>query len=191
MPSGLRWVSLRTACGCRSLHGRIQTAPRGSLEQNGLLDSGFTAVHAIHVTSGEISALSRADATVCACPTTERNLGDGTVPADRYLSAGVPISLGSDSNVQINLLVDARELEYHLRMLQLERAVLSAKQLFHCASEAGARSLGAPSGSLDIGLSRTSSQWRSTTPHWLEPIRNPCGVGSSFPPNEAPCGTSW
>ena len=125
--------------------------PVDLLEQKGLLDSGFTAVHAIHVTSGEISALSRADATVCACPTTERNLGDGTVPADRYSSAGVPISLGSDSNVQINLLEDARELEYHLRMLKLERAVLSAKQLFHCASEAGARSLRAPAGSLDIG----------------------------------------
>ncbi len=121
------------------------------LEENGLLDSQFTAVHAIHVTQEEIGALARAGAMVCACPTTERNLGDGTLPADRYLSAGVRISLGSDSNVQINLLEDARELEYHLRMLKLERAVLAAKQLFSCATQAGARSLGAPSGSLEVG----------------------------------------
>jgi formimidoylglutamate deiminase len=121
------------------------------LDRNGLLDSRFTAVHAIHVTSDEISALARASAMVCACPTTERNLGDGTIPADRFSSAGVGISLGSDSNVQINLLEDARELEYHLRILKLERAVLGAKQLFSCATEAGAASLGAPGGSLEAG----------------------------------------
>lgn len=121
------------------------------LDRNGLLDFRFTAVHAIHVTAGEIAALSRAGAIVCACPTTERNLGDGTAPADQFSSAGVRISLGSDSNVQINLLEDARSLEYHVRMLKLERAVLAAKVLFSCATEAGAASLGASGGSLEAG----------------------------------------
>jgi formimidoylglutamate deiminase len=122
------------------------------LERHGLLDSHFTAVHAIHVTGEEISALARSGAMVCACPTTERNLGDGTVPADQLSSARVRISLGSDSNVQINLLEDARSLEYHLRMLKLERAVLPAKHLFACATEFGAASLAAPGGSLEPGL---------------------------------------
>lgn len=121
------------------------------LDRNGILHSRFTAVHAIHITSEEISALSRASSTVCACPTTERNLGDGTVPAEQLLSAGVPISLGSDSNVQINLLEDARELEYHLRLSKLERSLLEAKRLFACATEAGAASLGAPGGVLEVG----------------------------------------
>ena len=53
---------------------------------------------------------------VCACPTTERNLGDGVVPADEYLKHGVPICLGTDSHAQIDLFEDARELEYHLRL---------------------------------------------------------------------------
>lgn len=121
------------------------------LDQSGLLDSHFTAVHAIHVTGGEIAALSRAGAMVCACPTTERNLGDGIVPADQFLAANVRVSLGSDSNVQINLLEDARELEYHLRILKLERAMLPAKHLFSCATEGGAASIGAPGGSLEAG----------------------------------------
>jgi formimidoylglutamate deiminase len=133
---------------CTAEHG---FGPVDLLDRNGLLDSRFTAVHAIHVTREEIAALARSGATVCACPTTERNLGDGTVPADQYTSAGVRISLGSDSNVQINLLEDARSLEYHLRMQKLERAVLAAKHLFSCATEAGARSLGAPGGSLEAG----------------------------------------
>jgi formimidoylglutamate deiminase len=128
-----------------------QMRPVELLDRNGLLDSRFAAVHAIYVTGGEISALSRAGSMVCACPTTERNLGDGTVPAGQLLSAGVGVSLGSDSNVQINLLEDARSLEYHLRMVKLERAVLPAKHLFHCATEAGAASLGAPGGALEVG----------------------------------------
>jgi formimidoylglutamate deiminase len=131
--------------------GEYGTRPVELLDRHGLLDSRFTAVHAIHVTGEEISELSLAGATVCACPTTERNLGDGTMPADRYLRAGGRVSLGSDSNVQIGPLEDARELEYHLRILKLERAVLSAKQLFSCATEAGAASLGSPGGSLEVG----------------------------------------
>ncbi len=121
------------------------------LAREGILDPRFTAVHAIHVTENEISALGRAGATVCACPTTERNLGDGTVPADRLWQAGAAVSLGSDSNVQIGLLEDARSLEYHLRIAKLERALLTAPQVFSCATEAGARSLGAPGGSLEPG----------------------------------------
>jgi formimidoylglutamate deiminase len=131
--------------------GEYGMRPVELLDQHGLLDSRFTAVHAIHVTGEEISALSRAGAMVCACPTTERHLGDGTVPADQFLSAGVRVSLGSDSNVQIDLLEDARGLEYHLRILKLERAVLAARQLFACATEAGAASLGSPGGSLEVG----------------------------------------
>ncbi len=134
---------------CIAEYGR---RPVELLDERGLLDSRFTAVHAIHTTSEEIFRLSSAGATVCACPTTERNLGDGTVPADQLLGAGAGISLGSDSNVQIDLLEDARELEYHLRMLKLERVIISAAQLFSCATKAGARSLRAPCGSLEPGL---------------------------------------
>jgi formimidoylglutamate deiminase len=109
---------------------------------------------------------------VCACPTTERNLGDGVVPADEYLKQNVPLCLGTDSHVQIDLLEDARELEYHLRLQKLERAVLGvrrpsvgvghlrdrsladdqasaiAARLFDCAIINGARSIGAPGGVL-------------------------------------------
>src|SRR6202162_6076598 len=51
------------------------------LHEQGILDSRFTAIHAIHITGDEVGYLPRARARVCACPTTERNLGDGTSPA--------------------------------------------------------------------------------------------------------------
>ena len=157
---------------CVEEYGRT---PFALLETEGLLSERFTAVHAIHVTPKAIPSLGRTGAMVCACPTTERNLGDGVVPADEYLKHNVPICLGTDSHVQIDLLEDARELEYHLRLQKLERAVLSVRSptvregsphdhalpdgrasdtaavLFDCATINGARSIGASGGTFEPG----------------------------------------
>ena len=103
------------------------------------------------MTEQEIDQLGAAHGTVCACPTTERNLGDGICPADRLLRSGVRIALGSDSNVQIDLLEDARELEYHLRLQRLERMVLDPVRLIDCATESAAACLAAPGGKLEAG----------------------------------------
>jgi formimidoylglutamate deiminase len=133
--------------------------PLELLQNRNVLDPSFTAIHAIHITEDEIQYLGNANAHVCACPTSERNLGDGAVPANRLAKAGVDICFGSDSNVQIDVLEDARSLEYHLRMNELERAVLApapgqdqlARLLFASATEIGAAALKAPGGVLEIG----------------------------------------
>lgn len=139
--------------------------PVALLADEGLLDSRFTGVHAIHIDAEEIAAMREARALVCACPTTERNLGDGVVPADALFDEDVAVALGTDSHAQIDLLEDARELEYHLRLRRLERNVLApraeendgretsalAARLFECATAHGARSVGAPGGALEPG----------------------------------------
>lgn len=143
---------------CIQEYGR---SPVALLDTEGLLSERFTAVHAIHVTPKAVDALARSGAGVCACPTTERNLGDGVVPADLYFKAKVPVSLGTDSQTQIDLLEDARELEYHLRLQKLQRNVLApddetgtsalAKKLFECATVNGAKAIGLDSGTLEPG----------------------------------------
>jgi formimidoylglutamate deiminase len=146
---------------CLAEHG---VSPSALLEREGLLGRDFTAVHAIHMTPQEISRFSRAGARICACPTTERNLGDGILRADLFLARGVPLSFGTDSNMQIDLLEDARQVEYHLRLHQLERQVLEpqtggapgdasalARLLFKSASRSGAEAFHAPGGSLEPG----------------------------------------
>jgi formimidoylglutamate deiminase len=152
--------------------------PLALLADEGVLGTHFTGIHAIHVTPEEISMLRGAGARVCACPTTERNLGDGIVPADLYFDAGISVALGTDSQAQIDLLEDARELEYNLRLRSLRRNVLAqardeshavgsveatpadsgeprmsalAARLFECASLAGAQSIGAPCGEFAQG----------------------------------------
>ena len=150
---------------CLAEHRRT---PVALLAEEGVLGPHFTGVHAVHVTAEEVKMLAEARACVCACPTTERNLGDGVVPADRLLGAGVRVALGTDSHAQIDLLEDARGLEYHLRLKTLRRNVLAppsdggrweetpevaalAARLFGCATVSGAESIGAHAGSFEPG----------------------------------------
>jgi formimidoylglutamate deiminase len=80
------------------------------------------------------------------------------VKADEMLAAGIRMALGSDSQAQIDPLEDARQMEYHLRLLQQKRAVLDqiggktlAAHLFDSATVHGAGSLAVPAGDLKPG----------------------------------------
>ena len=140
---------------CQHEYGRT---PVDLLASEGLLGKDLVAVHAIHLSVDEIAAFAESKSIVCSCPTTERNLGDGIVPVDAFVKAGVRHALGTDSQAQIDPLEDARELDYHLRLTQQQRAVLDqidgqpiAARLFDCATIHGAQALGLQTGSLHSG----------------------------------------
>jgi formimidoylglutamate deiminase len=132
--------------------------PVALLGREGILGADFTGVHSIHMSSDEAQVIADAGATICSCPTTERNLGDGIIAADVAMKMGIHFALGSDSQAQIAPLEDARELEYHLRLAQQQRSILDqisetsiASRLFNCATLNGARSLGVNAGELRPG----------------------------------------
>jgi formimidoylglutamate deiminase len=139
---------------CRLEHG---LSPPLLLAREGALGEATTLVHAIHVDEGDVRAIGAARATVCACPTTERNLGDGVVPADRLLRAGARLALGVDSHAQADLLDEARLVELNLRLLREKRGVLDeppgtlAARLLEAATAGGMASLGLPGGRLAPG----------------------------------------
>lgn len=143
---------------CIEEYGR---SPVALLATEGLLSERFTGIHLIHVSPKAVRMLAKARAMACACPTTERNLGDGVVPVDAFFKQGIRVALGTDSQVEIDLLEDARELEYHLRLQKIERAVLAsddddehsalAARLLDCATANGAASIQATGGTLEPG----------------------------------------
>ncbi|BDG04217.1 formimidoylglutamate deiminase [Anaeromyxobacter oryzae] len=139
---------------CRAEHGR---SPVGLLASVGALGPTTTLVHAIHVDDADVAVIGSAGATVCACPLTERNLGDGVVPADRLLAAGARLALGVDSHAEVDPLGEARALEGHLRLVRGARAVLDdppgalPARLLDAATAGGMASLGIPGGRLDPG----------------------------------------
>ena len=128
------------------------------LARYGLLSNRTTLVHAIHTEPDEVEAIAQAGATICACPTTERNLGDGILDARRAIERGILFCFGSDSQANIDLLEDARELDYHLRLKRQRRVLLDgidgediSARLFRYASQGGAASLGLSTGALEAG----------------------------------------
>ena len=140
---------------CQAEHGCTPTA---LLAATGCLDrpGGFTAVHAIHLEPADLVAL--AGHNVCACPTTEADLGDGIIPAGDHVRHGVGLALGSDSNAVIDLVQEARLLEMHERLRTRARLCLAGadrqvgQALLDIATVGGARALGRPElGQIRVG----------------------------------------
>jgi formimidoylglutamate deiminase len=124
---------------CLAEHG---CRPIELLARTGCLGERTTVVHATHADGAELDLLASTGTTVCACPTTEADLGDGFLPAVRMRKRAIPLCIGSDSNVRIDPLEELRELEGIARRQAGRRGVFSTEELLLFGSEAGARSLG-------------------------------------------------
>jgi formiminoglutamate deiminase len=126
---------------CRAAHGRT---PTELLADAGALGPLTTAVHATHLSSGDIALLGGSRTTVCLCPTTERDLADGIGPARALADAGTPLSVGSDSNAVVDLLEEARAVELDERLATRRRGHWRAADLLRAATADGAACLGWP-----------------------------------------------
>ena len=139
---------------CLAEHG---CRPIELLERAGCLGAHVTVVHATHADGGELDLLAETGTTVCACPTTEADLADGFLPAARIEHRGIPLCIGSDSNVRIDPLEELRELEGIARRQTGTRGVFSTERLLCFGADEGARSLGLESWSeIAVDLSHES-----------------------------------
>jgi formimidoylglutamate deiminase len=112
------------------------------LDRTGCLTERTTVVHATHADGAELDLVARAGARICACPTTEANLGDGFLPVERVCTSGIGICIGSDSNVRIDPLEELRELEGIARRQAGRRSVITNETLLCFGADEGAGSLG-------------------------------------------------
>lgn len=140
--------------------GRFGLRPVELLDDEGVLDERFTGVHATHINDREVVMLAIGGGTVCACPTTERDLGDGFLRGADLLRAGAGIALGTDSQTMLDMFEEARLVEYNERLRRMQRVLLTrgagdvlevAPTLLRMATSAGARSLRVPAGALEEG----------------------------------------
>jgi formimidoylglutamate deiminase len=128
------------------------------LAREGLLDVRWQLVHATHTVPAEIDAVATSGAGVVLCPSTEANLGDGLADLAGWLDAGVPLTIGSDSNVTRAWREELRWLDYGQRLSLRRRNVAAAPQagvpstaerLF--ASMLGGDAAGEPAWGLQVG----------------------------------------
>jgi formiminoglutamate deiminase len=124
---------------CLAATGR---SPTHLAADSGVLGPTTTAVHATHVSAGDIATLGRSGTGVCLCPTTERDLGDGIGPADALAGSGCPLSLGLDSNAVIDLFEEARAVELGERLATHRRGLNDPAALLVAATVGGVEALG-------------------------------------------------
>lgn len=136
------------------------------LADDEVLGPKFVAVHATHLELHEASLLGQAQAMVCLCPTTERDLGDGLPNVTALRSAGVRLCTGVDSHVMTDPLEDLRCIELGERLRTGKRlAVRSdertpAQELLHMGTVVGAEACGFldPGGFIAVDLSAPELQ---------------------------------
>lgn len=139
---------------CREAYG---ATPTGAILDAVGTAEAFTAVHATHTTADDLVRWVDAGGTVCACPLTEANLGDGIPGLGPLVAAGGPVCLGTDSNARISMIEEARWLEYGQRLAGERRGAItdgagaSAPALLAAATEAGAAALGLDAGRIEPG----------------------------------------
>ena len=147
--------------------------PAELLEREGILGPDLTAVHAIHLTPHDISLLGENEVSVCACTTTERDLGDRVGPMTALADAGCALTVGSDSNAVIDMIEEVRGLELDQRRATGRRVLHEPEELFIAATFNGMRALGWDAGELRAGMLADfitldrSPQWRKLTPAYL------------------------
>jgi formiminoglutamate deiminase len=159
-PASARTVAAWAAARDRPLHAHVSEQPVENeacvaaygrtpvalLCDAGAISERSTAVHATHVTADDMRLLGEARATVCLCPTTERDLADGIGPARRLRAAGARLAVGSDSQAVIDLLEEARAVELDERLASGERGGHRPADLLGAATAGGYVSLGWPDG---------------------------------------------
>ncbi|MCH8122392.1 MAG: formimidoylglutamate deiminase [Bacteroidetes bacterium] len=87
------------------------------------IDEHWCLVHATHASSEELALIAASGATVCLCPTTEADLGDGVFSLSSYLELGGTIAIGSDSNICVSPFEEIRLLDYVQRLRLQKRNV--------------------------------------------------------------------
>jgi formiminoglutamate deiminase len=125
--------------------------PAAVLAEAGVMGASTTAVHGTHLTPADIEMLGSSGTTVCLCPTTERDLGDGIGPAHALAAAGSPLTVGSDMHAVIDLFEELRALEVDQRLIAGRRGLHQPAELLRAATTAGMRSLGWDDRGLAVG----------------------------------------
>lgn len=158
----------------REQHG---VSPVRYLDELGILDANSLLVHAVWTDEPDIERIAKSGAGLVHCPESNMKLGSGIAPVPRFLSAGIPVALGTDGCASNNNLDMFGEMGMAARLHKVatgEPTVTNARAVVEMATISGARALGLESeiGSLEIGKSADILILDTRTPQ-LTPLYHP------------------
>ena len=118
------------------------------LDRLGVLGSRTLCIHCVQATASDLNLLRSREATIVHCPRSNRRHGHGDAPLGEFLAAGIPVGLGTDSEVSVappDLLAEGR--------MAMDIAGIDAARALELATLGSARAigLGAEIGTLEVG----------------------------------------
>lgn len=119
--------------------------PLERLAELGLVNASLMAVHAVHMSEGEVSLLADAGVSVAHCPRSNLKLADGIAPIAAYKQAGINVALGTDSaasNNVMDMLGEMRTASLLAKARADDATAIPAAQALRMATLDGAESLG-------------------------------------------------
>lgn len=122
------------------------------------VDASWTLVNASQASGTELRELLARDATLCVCPSSEADLGEGSLAVEDWVAAGGSLAIGGGSHVGPDPAEELRWLEYGARLRRGLRPVLVDRDrphpgvaLWRRAVAGGRRALGIGSAGLAVG----------------------------------------
>lgn len=130
--------------------------PLERLARLGLLGPQTIAVHAVHLTEGDITLLARHGASVAHCPASNLKLASGFAPVARLLEASVNVGIGTDgaaSNNRLDMFAEMRLAALLAKGIASRAEALPAATALRMSTLDAARALGleARIGSIETG----------------------------------------
>ncbi len=113
-------------------------SPVGYLSKLGFLDRSVLAVHGVQFDGEDLARLHALGSTVVTCPRSNRHVGAGDPPIERFYASGVRVAVGTDS------LASVEDLNVFQELAAIRRLAPSvpASRLLESATRNGAEALG-------------------------------------------------
>lgn len=126
------------------------------LERTGILRAKPLLVHCVTASDSDISIIASSGSAIAHCPKSNAKFGHGYAPFEKFLDAGIPVGLGSDSvasNNVCDLLEESRFAVLATRNMPERKRFISAREAIETATLGGAKALGLDNliGTLEAG----------------------------------------
>lgn len=130
--------------------------PIKRLHDLGLLSQNFLAVHMVHMTDDEIELCAQLGVSIAHCPESNMKLASGEPQIQKYMNAGINVSLGTDgaaSNNDLDMFGEMRTASLLAKLIAKDATALNAPNALKMATLNGAKALGLDDkiGSLEKG----------------------------------------
>jgi aminodeoxyfutalosine deaminase len=138
-----------------------ECGPVEYLEKLGVLDQKTLAVHLVQVTDKEIEILAERCVKTCICPGSNKFLGTGKSPVQKFLKAGILPAIGTDSlasNPELNIWNEMSIMAYQNpevdREIIFKMATLGGAEALHSENKYGSLSQGKTDKFLAVEISK-------------------------------------